>query len=84
MSVEEIIDAGHAAHLKGSLRRMFATGFARPNRGTGKPAGGGKPAELLQEKGSLVKAEEMATGVLNSLPHMPQDNCVALGISHQS
>ena len=49
---------------------MFATGFARPKREVEKPAGGSKPAGSLQEKGSLIKAEEMATGMLTSLTIM--------------
>ena len=49
---------GLSAWLKRSLCRMFAAGSARPDKE------GGKPAQALQQKGSLIQAEERATGVL--------------------
>lgn len=54
---------GLSAGLKRSLCRMFATGSARPDKDGRKPVGGSKPAKGLQEKGSLIQAEERATGV---------------------
>ena len=45
-----------SACLKRSPCRMFAAGSARPNKEGSKPA--------LQQKGSLIQAEERATGAL--------------------
>ena len=61
---EDDVYCGLPACLNRALCRMFATGFARPNKDAGKPSDGGKPAASLQEKGSLIQAEERATGML--------------------
>ena len=44
------------------------TGLARPKKEETEPSDGSTPAASLQEKGSLIQAEERATGVLLMLP----------------
>ena len=63
LGCEGNINCQLSACPKRALCRMFATGLARPEKEAGKPSNSSKPAGSLQEKGSLIQAEERATGV---------------------